>query len=81
MRTITLPPKAPENHVTHFVHSVTQAALEERIIEVLTRDIPELWRREHGDADKHDLPDGLLALVQDLENWCHLDFGDDDEES
>ena len=70
----TLPPALPETQVGYFVGAVTQNSLEERIVQCLMVDIPELWRREFRDADKTDLPEGLVVLIGELEHWCDVDF-------
>lgn len=70
----TLPPALPETQVGYFVNAVTQQGLEERIAHCLMVDIPELWRREFRDAEKDDLPKGLVELINELEHWCNVDF-------
>lgn len=76
--TVKLPPTPKQNYINDFVENLTRHSLEERIVEVLTRDIPEIWRREFSDVNENDLPDGLLTLIAELEHWCHVDFGEDE---
>lgn len=69
-----LPPRRPTDRVNQFVDTLTQSSLEERIAHCLTVDVPELWRREFGDADESDLPKGLIDLIDELEHWCNVEF-------